>query len=355
MTWLLALALTALPLAPRIAGAPGVGCPSPRELEAALVGLLPSADLSVELRAVEDRTGSVLLVRINDQQGRLLGERRLRPATVPPEGCAERTQQVAVVVAAAVGQLQGTGVLAPPVVVVPKSDTLQAPAPEPVPAPRPPPAPPPAPAPAPVVIAPPPPPPRPAPARADVVRLAPPVAVAPPRRLPALGVSLAGSLMGGTLAPSATADVTLRAWPRLPIALGALYVADHAMDLGAGQVAWWRLGLTASLAYRLPLGRAWMAEGGAGAAATLLRLEGRDVPSPSRSSTFDPGASLLLRFGHRGGRSDVWVGAILSRWLRPQGAFVKGSADAVDLPRWELSIGLGCRFDLGVTSGRVPT
>jgi hypothetical protein len=171
----------------------------------------------------------------------------------------------------------------------------------------------------------------------------------------ALGALLAGSLTGGTLAPSATAEVTWRARPRLPISVGALYVGDHTMDLGTGEVAWWRLGLTASVAYRLPLGRTWLVESGAGGAATLLHLEGRDVPSPSRSYTFDPGASLLLRFGHRSDRTDIWVGAILSRWLRPQGAFVKGSSDAVDLPRWELSIGVGCRFDLGVTSGRIPT
>jgi len=167
----------------------------------------------------------------------------------------------------------------------------------------------------------------------------------------AAGVSLGGAWSGGTLAPNLTADLVLEPWPDVPITVAALYTGAHEVPLGLGQAAWSRVGLGASVAYRFPFGGSWFTESGVALAATGLLMEGRDVPTPNHAVTLDPGTSLLLRLGHHGARTRWWLGATLSRWLRPQGAFVRGTSDQVDLARWELGVGVG--FD--VTSGRQPT
>jgi hypothetical protein len=360
---LFALALTALSVMPRITSAPAVTCPSEAGLRAALVGLLPErtpaspSGTSVVLRPVPDGAGGALLVQIHDDQGKLLVERRLRPWIVADSACPQRTQEVAVVIAAAVGQPRGPGALTAPEVSL-ESEPPAPPAPPRAPKPpavqpAPPPAPPPPPPPATRAVAPAPAPPQPALARADVAVQARPAVAGPSPMRFAVGLALGGSLSGGTLAPGAAADLTLRVRSRLLLAVGGLYVADHSMPLGPGDVVWSRFGVVASLAYTMPLGPRWFVEAGAGAGATALHLEGRDVPSATSSSTFDPGASVLLRFGHRGDRTELWIGATLWRWLRPQGAFLRGTGDAVDLSRWEVNLGLGGRF--GVTFGRVAT
>jgi hypothetical protein len=167
----------------------------------------------------------------------------------------------------------------------------------------------------------------------------------------AIGLSVGGALSGGTLAPNATAEFVLERWPRVPLTVAGLYAGEHAVSLSTGHAVWSRFGLAASAAYRHHLGGAWSSEAGAALAATGLLLEGREVPAPSRALNFDPGASLLLRLGHHGARTRVWLGATLSRWLRAQGAFVRGTSDTVDLARWEIGLGVG----FAVTSGRDPT
>jgi hypothetical protein len=179
-------------------------------------------------------------------------------------------------------------------------------------------------------------------------------AARPARAVLAAGATAGGLLSAGTLAPRVAADLTFEAWPRVPLSIGALYAGAHTLTLGAGRAVWSRFGLAAAAAHRTRLGAAWFVEGGASIAVTALLIEGHDVPAPSRTWTLDPGASLLLRLGHRGNRSDLWLGAGLARWLRPQGAFVRGTSDTVELPRWELGLEIGGRFDFGVTSSRDP-
>jgi hypothetical protein len=303
----------------------GSACLEAADLERALDGLVADggerAPVAVELAAGPE----ALVVRVRSEGGAVLAERALPPLVAPDASCKERAQEIAVVVAAAVGTPDGPGPLAVP-----------APAPPPAagsaPAASPPPA-----ASSPATgsspaAAPPPPP---VAARARLER-------APPAPPPLeVGFAVGTALAAGSFAPAARLQATL--WLREPLGLRlvALYDGEHDEQVGGGQAVWTRAGLGAALAARQPLGRGLALEASATLAAAMRTIAGRGFAAADTSHTFDPGAGVGLGLSWHGRRFGLSAGADAAIWPRTQGVFVRNADVRADLAAFDLFFGVG--------------
>jgi hypothetical protein len=316
LTWLAAALLTA-GAGPSVDVRGDTECPSPAELSAALVGLVPasatpaSPDVA-ELRAVD----GVVSVRLVNAKGDVIAEKIL-PAS---PSCAEKARTAAVIIAAWEARIRA-GMLG----------GLSVPRPERAP---PPPTPPPV---VQVKIVE-------APARpAMIVR-----DVAPPAPLQIEpGAAVFASLVSGELAAGLLAEAALsRRDAPFALGIGGLAVGTHATTVGPGQGSWRRFGGVVDGRARSSFGSVEL-ELRAGLAMTALSIEGRSLPKPTSTTMFDPGALVGLRGKLRAGSVSPWLEGTFAFWPSSHNLYLSGTNDSADLPSAEALLSVGVAFVSG--------
>jgi hypothetical protein len=296
-------------------------CPSSTAVTAALVGLMPppNADaLAADIADVRLDAGAAV-VRLRTSDGAFVAEKRL------PTGlsCSERADAVAVILAAWEVRLQSGARTSLP---LPPDDS-------PAPGPR-----------AVSAIAPPP-------------SAAPPVpatdlATAPPAENPvssppwqfSLGAGAFGSFAGSDLRGGTTIEATAGR-PASPYAIGVsgFWVGDHQADLSNGQGAWWRMGATVD-GRRTFRTDATDLEARLAIALARLEVEGKSFPSTGTDVLVDPGLIGGLRLISQNKTLRPWLDLGLAYWPRTHALAVSGTDRSIDLPHFELMLGVGLSF-----------
>lgn len=299
--------LTASPAdaAPLAAGLPqvridGASCVDRSELEAALVGLLPESDrYAATLVKLRPEVGA-LVVEVNRPDGELLAERRLRPLAATDGHCRDRVQEIAVVVAAAVGMPSGPEAPSVP------APTSSAPSPESI----------------------------------GAVRSWEPSSTEPASSRE-LNLAVGSTVAGGSFGPA----VRLGAgwWGSSPfgVELALLYDGQHAESIGRGQALWSRTGATGAVAWRRRIGRSTLLDARAILAATVRTIAGSDYLQTDSAHAFDPGGGAGVKLTRAWNRLHLWVGADALIWPRTQEVLVRGADLTGDLARWDLFVGFG--------------
>lgn len=187
---------------------------------------------------------------------------------------------------------------------------------------------------------------------------------APEERLPPVAVTsrIATVTRGSDLAVSAAALLSRNSagfaggalveiqrprgsWP-FGVSAGALFVAEHAVGLGAGEAVWSRAGLTADVHRRVNWSVPWL-EARAGVVVSLVRIGGRQFLPDQDSIAFDPGITAGLRLGLSVRRASPWLHLGAALWPRPQFVYSTGGAgERGQLPRLEVLAGLGVSLRL---------
>jgi hypothetical protein len=279
----------------------GASCVDGSDLETALVGLLPESNenvgVVVELRGETD----ALIVEVKRSDGELLTVRRLRPFPAIEGRCPDRAQEIAVVVAAAVGTPDGAEV-GPSPVGAPSAFRDDA---------------------------------------MTVVRVS---DRSPIDTAPALQLQLGTTVSGGSFAPAVRLGAGFWTGRPLGLELSLLYDGQHAESIGRGQALWSRAGVTGALVWHQILGRRTVLEAQGLLAAAVRNIAGNGYLQTDSSHTFDPGGGAGLRLKRRGSRLDVWLGADALVWPRTQEVAVRGADLTGDLARWDLFVGLGAAF-----------
>jgi hypothetical protein len=278
----------------------GASCAGRSELEAALVGLLPESDRNVaalvELRSEVD----ALVVDVKRPDGELLMERRLRPLTPTDGTCADRVQEIAVVVAAAVGTPSGPQALPVP------APTSSAPSAE----------------------------------SMGVVGVWDRSSGQPaPSR--ELELAVGSTVAGGSFAPALRVGASWWGSSPFGLELSLLYDGQHAESIGRGQALWSRAGTTGALVWRRPLGGRTFLDVRVVLAATVRIIAGSDYLQTDGAYTFDPGGGAGVKLTRSWSRLHLWVGADALVWPRTQEVLVRGADLTGDLPRWDLFLGFG--------------
>jgi len=297
---ILSVALAALG-GPRIVG--NTPCPTPVEVEAALVGLVaekgqPERPDVAELRA----DGDAVVVSLTAASGALVAQKHLDAQL----SCAERARTAAVAIAAWRATL------------VPTAPTLSLGEP-----------------PAPLR--------RPATAATALATAAPLSPHNSPFRVE-LGASLGAAVDRVAVAPAGRLELALplRSVPLVPV-LAALGEGSRTQGLGPGSVRWRRYGLAAGLGLRHSWRLVWV-EGRLSGLLTLLDIAGRSYPSNADGLAIDPGVSLAARLGV-GARSFLpWIEATGVFWPRDQTVYVGGTGESARLPPAEVLLSVGVSF-----------
>ncbi|HSY39971.1 MAG TPA: hypothetical protein VLA79_10605 [Polyangia bacterium] len=299
-TGVLLWSLTAVPVGarPPEVTIEGASCLDRSELEAALVGLLPESGRTLAVLVELRSEAEALVVEVKRPDGELLAERRLRPLAATDGRCGERVQEIAVVVAAAVGTPSGPE--------VPSATPSSAPSPDPT----------------------------------GVVRVWDPAAGGPaPER--ELEVAVGSTVAGGSFAPALRVGVEWRGTSPFGLELSLLYDGQHAESIGRGQALWSRAGATGALVWRRPLGRSTFLDARAVLAASVRSIAGSDYLQTDSAHTFDPGGGAGVKIARRWSRLHLWVGADALFWPRTQEVLVRGAELTGDLARWDLFLGVG--------------
>ena len=350
-TALLLLALAADPARVPVTVRASGPCPSGRAVSEALAALVAPADQlrAPDLAEVEIRE-TVLIVSLRRASGELVGQRELDA----PPGCKERAESAAVVLAAWETRLGAhpAGELPLPLTPPPLEGTTTAGAPPPQLATTA------TPAAAPATIGSRPPtaapsgaPPPPASGAPPSVATGARPAVASAEDLPydprAPRVQLSGALFEAVNADSAAPAVAVEAaWSfgrsGYGIGAGALYVASHATAVSPGLGSWRRVGVVADGRRRANWSGVSL-EARAGLALTALVIKGSSLTDSGGGTTFDPGALAGLRVGLPQTVLSPWLEVAATFWPRPQTLYVRDGGE-VDLPRFELLVGVGFSF-----------
>jgi len=293
--------LTAAPVAarPPEIRIEGASCIDRSELEAALVGLLPESDGNLAVLVQLRSEVEALVVEVKRPDGELLTERRLRPLGADSR-CSEWVQEIAVVVAAALGTPRG-----------PEGPSAAAPASS-----------------------------APSPDPTGVVRVWDPAAAEPtPAR--ELEVAVGSTVAGRSFAPALRAGAAWRGSSPFGLELSLLYDGQHAESIGRGQALWSRAGATGALVWRRPLGRSTFLDARALLAASVRTIAGSDYLQTDSAHTFDPGGGVGVKIARSWSRLHLWVGADALFWPRTQEVLVRGAELTGDLARWDLFLGVG--------------
>jgi len=271
-------------------------CPSPREVEQELAGLIGprEAESVPDLVELRDDAGSIV-VALRRGSGEVIAEKRLDAGL----SCAQRAAAAAVVVAAWEARpgsqaastlaVPAPAQVAPPTVVVTHE-----------PAPRP-------------------------------IHLEP-------------GVSLGLSLVGSTPTPAALVEVAFARTDAVIPGVAALVVGSHSTPVGPGDGNWRRFGLLATAGSRRSWSRTF-AEARIGVALTLLDISGSSFARNGSGLAFDPGIPIGARVGLRTAAIRWWLDATVALWPRGQTLYLEGAPGSASLPRGEALLGLGASFD----------
>ncbi|HEY2899230.1 MAG TPA: hypothetical protein VGL59_01555 [Polyangia bacterium] len=296
-------------------------CPSATAVRAALVGLIPppNADASETDIADVRLDAGAAMVRLRTSNGAFVAEKRL------PKGlsCGERADAVAVILAAWEARLQSgarTSLPLPP-------DDPPAPGMRAAPA-----------------IVPPTPTPPPVPAT-DLTTVAPgPNPVSSPSWQFSLGAGAFGSFEGSDLRGGATIEATAgRPVSPYAIGVGGFLVGDHQADLGNGQGAWWRMGATVDGRRTFRTDAADL-EARVAVALARLEVEGKSFPRTGTDVLVDPGLIGGVRLLPQSQTLRPWLDLGLAYWPRTHALTVSGTDRSIDLPHFELMLGVGLSF-----------
>jgi hypothetical protein len=128
-----------------------------------------------------------------------------------------------------------------------------------------------------------------------------------------------------------------RAWGRVTVLLSLLGQTEHASPLGPGVAAWMRPGMALGLAWRLHDGATTVDLGGEGVLGVLV-AQGIGYTPSSTEIDVEPGLGGGLRLGRRIGRLRPFLDLRADFWLRRQELNVRGLADTLELPHFELAL-----------------
>jgi hypothetical protein len=315
VAWMVLAAAAATSTAP-VTVSGNTDCPTPAEVEAALVGLVDPATAPLAPDVLDlIRQGGSVKVRLSNAAREVIGEKPL-PRSL---SCGERARTAAIMVAAWEARLRGA------------ASPLSSP-------------PPPAKTPPPVIVSPA------VPAFAPTLTQAgaPPGAagtgtVAGPIQWQISAVALV-SIAGGDAAPAATVEFSFaRRDSPFAVGVGVLGVGTHSTAVASGRGAWRRLGGMVDLksSSRWPAVELQMH---AGLALGALVVTGEALPKTSGTAIFDPGVLAGLRLGFPGRRLTPWLEATAASWPRSHTLIVDGSPVSVQLPPFEALLGAGVSF-----------
>jgi hypothetical protein len=346
--WLHGSTALARPAAPPVIVHGTTACPTPGEIDTALVGLLPRDPSQAAADVLEvtsgEETGVIRLVLTN-AAGEPVARRSLVAGAVD---CAARARTVAVVVAAWEARMRAG---AHPRIRAGDVAAGRAPAPAPAGV---------AVLPAPAAIAdgspglaPAPPSPRAdAPATADGAGR--PADVASTSREAGAegswswsaievetGAAFLASVAGGSVAPGASAEIALsrRASSWFSLGLGLLATGTHAAALAdtdvGGRGAWRRVGGVIDLRSRSTRWRTFELDLRVGVPLTALAIRGQSLPITSGATLFDPGMLAGVRVRTRLGQVTPFLEVAGIVWPRTHTMYVGASASSTDLPAIE--------------------
>ena len=279
----------------------GQVCPTAAQVHAALEGMLDTR--TSERRggdaAVVESAGGQLTVRVRDQSGAVVGERRVNAAG----SCDERARTAAVVIAALETRLPAPT----EPVKLSVASAVRAPAP------------------------------------------APPASPPAARELELTGLVAS---TGESVAPGGRVDLALLGRAPLVLRAAVSYTGalTHKVGLGPGAGRFSRAALAVGAGSRNGLPGRFYFESGGEAVASALRIEGTGFMHNRTNTTFDPGLRLAARLGRAWSGLRLAVTAGVGAWLRPQKLYLDGgSGETSELPRFEVQLGLAVGIPSGVT------
>jgi hypothetical protein len=262
-------------------------CPSPTEVRSRVGVLLAentTATATAPARARVDRAGAELRLRLTDERGAPVAERRLTATG----SCTELAEVVAVTIGTWLGQLR--------------------------------------------------------PERLEVPRLpqAPPATAAAATSVVwDLGAGAQASLAEGGLAAGASALLSVHTGARGPgLLVRAAGTTAREVTVGAHAASWRRWDVTVGPSYQLPVG-AWRLTTSVGFSAGWLSAQGRDFPQNQTSTRFSPGLAGQVQLAHPFGAWSPWLSVGASAAIYNEPLTVTGSAAQRALRPIELAIGLG--------------
>jgi hypothetical protein len=159
-----------------------------------------------------------------------------------------------------------------------------------------------------------------------------------------LGAGAFGSFAGSDLRGGATIEATAgrRASP-YAIGVSGFLVGDHQADLSNGQGAWWRMGATLDGRRTFSADTADL-EARLAIALARLEVEGKSFPSTGTDVLVDPGLVGGLRLISQNKTLRPWLDLGLAYWPRTHALMVSGTDRSIDLPHFELMLGVGLSF-----------
>jgi hypothetical protein len=164
-----------------------------------------------------------------------------------------------------------------------------------------------------------------------------------PARVVSLGLAAAGDWQAGALAPAARLELGLGRG-RWRARLAVLGVGRHALDLGPGQVTWWRGFATLGATVDVAAGRLAALVAGAGVATGVVSISGAGYAVDRTTRSLDAGVELGARVESRSGRVRPWLGVSVLGWARRQGLELVGADATSALPRVEPLASAGVEF-----------
>jgi hypothetical protein len=175
----------------------------------------------------------------------------------------------------------------------------------------------------------------------DGVTAASPAAALPPARIQVSGgVGVGAGLVGGLAAVGNLEMQFGRADSRWQLRFGMMAERSRQLDLGPGQVDWRHTMVAAGLLLRGSVS-SWVGSLDAGPVAGWATNQGKGYGVDRQDSSFEVGVASGVRAGRQFGRWALWAEARGNLWLRGQRVLLTGSPATADLPRGDVSIGLG--------------
>ncbi len=159
-----------------------------------------------------------------------------------------------------------------------------------------------------------------------------------------VGAQFLGALSGASFAPGGLGyAVFTRRKSRWAGRISVFGTGNRTEPLGAGQVAWTRIGAGLGPLVRFAPGR-FMIDLHANVIFALLRTEGSGFSQNAATFGFEPGLSAGIQAGVRIGASAPTLGISLTGWPRPEQVRALGVAGLADLPRIEAFFTAGVAF-----------
>jgi hypothetical protein len=156
----------------------------------------------------------------------------------------------------------------------------------------------------------------------------------------AIGASAGAAFVGGLAATGGLEIQGGRAASHWQIRLAALMQTSRQQALDLGQVNWRHTGAFVGLGWR-SLGPRWRFAADAGPVLGWATVAGQGFTPSKAKRAFEYGAGGAIRAQRHVGAWAIWVEWQTTAWVENQQAFLTGSPNRADLPRFDMMLSLG--------------